>query len=363
MERRKSGISRELLIHPGETIADILDDRGITQSELALRMGVTPVYVSNVINGKKDISAKFAMKLEYALGVKKSFWLNLQANYDAELLELNELETISEEEIAARDHLNSVVKFLRSRELIPAREGKKESIISLRSFFNMSDLSNLPKLCDVGAFRMSRSIAADPFVLGAWIRISQLLCEKRSLDSRFDKHQISELVNGLKEIMMQNSSSVQSDLECILGKYGIDFIVMQHFAGAPVHGYVSSKRDGSYLMIVTIRRANADEFWFSLFHELGHIINGDVDLNSNFIDDGNDSDTEMAANKFAASALLEDKAYEQFVNRGIFTLIEIQKFADSQNVMPYIVIGRLRREKKLECNQYSSQMLRYKWAL
>ena len=100
MAVKKIGIYRELIIHPGETIADVLEDRGITQTELVARTGVSTAYVSNVIAGKKDISANFAFGLEYALGVPKSFWLNLQANYDAELLEFNKEQSITEERSA-----------------------------------------------------------------------------------------------------------------------------------------------------------------------------------------------------------------------------------------------------------------------
>ncbi len=56
-----------MIIHPGKTIAEVLEDRGITQAELSSRTGVSPAYVSNVIAGKKGISANFAMGLEYAL--------------------------------------------------------------------------------------------------------------------------------------------------------------------------------------------------------------------------------------------------------------------------------------------------------
>ncbi|MGM9580660.1 MAG: HigA family addiction module antitoxin [Anaerovibrio sp.] len=84
MTEMRIGIPRDLIIHPGETIADILDARGITQAELAVRTGITPAYISMVIAGKKDISDKFAMSLEYALDVPKTFWINLQAHYDAE---------------------------------------------------------------------------------------------------------------------------------------------------------------------------------------------------------------------------------------------------------------------------------------
>lgn len=115
MAAKKIGISRDLIIHPGETIADVLEDRGITQAELASRAGVSPAYVSNVIAGKKGISANFAMGLEYALGVPKSFWLNLQANYEAELLEVNEEQTITDEERKVREDLKDIVKYLRKQ--------------------------------------------------------------------------------------------------------------------------------------------------------------------------------------------------------------------------------------------------------
>ena len=63
MAVKKTGISRNLIIHPGETIADVLEDRGITQAELSSRTGVSPAYISNVIAGKKGISANFAKVL------------------------------------------------------------------------------------------------------------------------------------------------------------------------------------------------------------------------------------------------------------------------------------------------------------
>ena len=75
----------EWLIHPGEIISDILEERNLTQKELAQRAGVSETSLSDVIHGKKDISKELAIGLECALGVPHSFWLNLQANYDAEL--------------------------------------------------------------------------------------------------------------------------------------------------------------------------------------------------------------------------------------------------------------------------------------
>ena len=80
----------EWLIHPGEIISDVLEERNLTQKELAQRAGVSEIFLSEVIHGKKDISKELAMGLECALEVPCSFWLNLQANYDAELISLQE---------------------------------------------------------------------------------------------------------------------------------------------------------------------------------------------------------------------------------------------------------------------------------
>lgn len=126
MAIKKTGISLDLIIHPGETIADVLEERGITQAELATQTGVSRAYVSNVISGKKPISGKFAMALEYVLGVPKSFWLNLQANYDAELLEANEELTITEEEKQACHALGDIVVYLKKEVQFLKRKGWKK---------------------------------------------------------------------------------------------------------------------------------------------------------------------------------------------------------------------------------------------
>lgn len=362
MAAKITGISRDLIIHPGETIADVLEDRGITQAELATRTGVTPAYVSNVVAGKKDISANFALALEYALDVPKSFWLNLQANYDAELLELNEEQTISEQERAVREELSDVVKYLRQRGKMPTKEKKDASILSLRKALGMSDISKLGEIIPVGAFRISACQNVNPYVLGAWVRLCQIAGDNRSVETQYDVSKIDDLIMEIKRIMLDKDADIQLDLRNTMKRYGIDFSVVKNFRGAPVQGYLSQKNDGTYQMVLTIRGSYADIFWFSLFHEIGHLVNGDVGKNSKFLDDGSDESKERKADLFASNKLIDQKDYLLFIKQGNFTIESIKRFATSQNVMPYIVIGRLQKEKYLRYDQYSSYKLRYKWA-
>ena len=361
MAVKKIGISHDLIIHPGETIADVLEDRGITQAELSSRTGVSPAYVSNVIAGKKGISANFAMGLEYALGVPKSFWLNLQANYESELLEMNEEQTITDEERSVREDLKDIVKYLRQRGMMPIRENKDDSILSLRKVLQISNIANLKEMIPAGAFRMAVNTTVNHNVLGAWIRLCQLTENDKTISSKFDKKYINDLIHEIKNIMCQKDANIQRNLKDVMVKYGIDFSVVRNFRGAPVQGYIFQKSDGIYQMVLTIRGAFADIFWFSLFHEIGHIVNGDIGKNIKFLDDGSDYEKEIAADLFASNMLLSPETYEMFVQKGDFSIEAIQKYAKSQKVMPYIVIGRLQKEKYLDYRMYSNYKLRYKW--
>lgn len=90
MAEKLIGLSRDLIIHPGETLKEMLDDRDMSQRELAIRTGVKEPHISNIVRGKKPLSVSFAKKLGYALGVDANFWINLQSNYDKELADYEE---------------------------------------------------------------------------------------------------------------------------------------------------------------------------------------------------------------------------------------------------------------------------------
>ena len=76
-------------IHPGEDLKDELEARGIKQKELAEAIKVQPNFVSEIINGKRNITPQLALKLQAALGINAAFWLGLQADYDLNLIRLN----------------------------------------------------------------------------------------------------------------------------------------------------------------------------------------------------------------------------------------------------------------------------------
>ena len=84
METNMNGLSLEFIIHPGETLKEVLDNNNMLQEELAERTGFSAKHISEVVNGKKGISPKFAKSLEYVLGIPSKFWINLQGIYNKE---------------------------------------------------------------------------------------------------------------------------------------------------------------------------------------------------------------------------------------------------------------------------------------
>ena len=364
MAVKKLGISPDLVIHPGETISDVLEEHGLTQKELARRAGVSEAFLSDVIHGKKDISKSLAMGLEYALGVPASFWLNLQANYDAELLALHEEGSIRAEEVTVLVRIRDIVKYLQKKEVLAGDMTREQTILRLRRYFRLSSLCDLGKLAPAGAFRLSDKAAVDPAVLGAWLCMCRSGSRNGSIKNGFDVSGIDTLVNGIKDIMCSVKGDPREKLTSLFAVHGIDFSVVHDFKGAPVHGYIALNGDGTYRMVLTLRGAFADIFWFSLFHELGHIVNGDLNRPGCFIDGaGPDNDgRESAADQFACRALLDPASYRRFLDKNNFTYSSIEAYSRDQNVPPYIVIGRLQNDEYISWDRFSRYKPRYRWA-
>ena len=85
--------------HPGEMIKDELNERGMTQKQLAVETGIKPSVLSETINGKRSVSLNVAVALEKALGIPADIWMNLQTQYDLDTAHIaerdNQRETIA----------------------------------------------------------------------------------------------------------------------------------------------------------------------------------------------------------------------------------------------------------------------------
>lgn len=72
-------------IHPGEHLAEIMEELGITQYRLAKAMGVPQMRIHEIFHCRRSITADTALRIGRALGMTPEFWLNLQRMYDLDV--------------------------------------------------------------------------------------------------------------------------------------------------------------------------------------------------------------------------------------------------------------------------------------
>lgn len=356
MVTKETGLSRDYIIHPGETLQEILEDREMSQKELAIRCGVSEKHVSTVLSGKKNISSDFAKKLEYALGIDAIFWMNLQNNYDNEILKFEEVNNITDEEIDVLKQLAPILSDYKKESFIPNNISNVDEVLELRRLFKISNLLNIPRLNHIGAYRMNQS-KYNLYVMYAWEKYCELI-DNDKIDNKLDIKKLVELIPEIKSIMFHDSANLIIDLKKVFSKCGIKFYLMKNYSGAPIQGYIRNNFDNTISLFMTIRGSFADIFWFSLFHEIAHIINGDA--KNSFMDyEDIPFIIEEKANNCAANILINNKSYEEFVLKKDFSIDAIRRLANENNVKIYMIIGRLMKDKYIEWNQYSNYRARY----
>ncbi|MBR1883594.1 MAG: HigA family addiction module antidote protein [Clostridia bacterium] len=355
-----NGLFLEYIIHPGETVKEVLEEKQMKQEELAIRTGFSPKHISEVINGKKGISPTFAKSLEYVFGIPTSFWINLQGIYDEEILKYKEQEEIDETETKIVNELKELVKYAEEIGIMSKNKDIITKIIELRNICNVKNLTYINALVTSQvAFRKSKQVDTNIYVLYVWLRICEIISEKNSIEAEYDEKKLKENIGNIKKCMFLEVNDAIKELEIIFAKCGIIFQIVKNFSGAPVQGFI--KKNGNKIILsMTVRRAFADEFWFTIFHEIGHLLNGDI-INTKFIDyEDLKSDMEDKADEFARKTLIDEDAYKKFICNNNLTEKDIIEFANSQGVKPFMVVGRIQKEKN-NFKLFYRLKTRYKW--
>lgn len=137
---------------------------------------------------------------------------------------------------------------------------------------------------------------------------------------------------------------------------GVILVILPNLPGSKING-ATKKVGNNVLLMVNDRRLYSDTFWFTLFHEIGHIINGHYGISF----EKELGEQEDVANKYAENALIPPELYEEFVSKGHFDATSIIGFADQINRDPGIILGRLQNDGKVEFNDWSLKVLRHQY--
>jgi HTH-type transcriptional regulator/antitoxin HigA len=351
-----------ILILPGETLVELLEEKGMTQAELAERMGRPLKTINEIIKGKTSITPETAIQLDGVFSVPANFWMNLESNYQVALARFNFVKKLEKEyKIAEKYPYKEMIKL----GWISDVKDTKEIVQSLLNFFGVISLKNvIEKNIFVGAqYRISTKKNYSKEAITAWLRKGALEAQKINT-SDFDERKLRDSILTIKSLMFSHPNEFMPQLTKILADCGVALVILKSLKNAPINGVTRWISPKKALIQMSIRGKYADIFWFSLFHELGHLLlhrKKDIYIDSE--DEKVNKKQEDQANKFASDILILEMEYKNFVEKfKMFRDINALKlFAKKNGVINGIVVGRLQNDEVIGRNQLNSLRDKYEW--
>ncbi len=332
-------------IPPGETVRSTLEALGMSQADLARRSGLSIKHINQVIQGAAAISPDTALAFERVLGVPARFWNALEANHQARAAELRLREVSPDEQEWVRKLPSAE---LARRGLIQPTRDRAELRDQLLGFFGVASVASFEAVWlgqDV-AYRRSRVFEADPLATAAWLRIGETEAVGAGA-APFDQGRFRRALTGIRALMIERPERFEPEMRRLCAESGVVLVIVEEIKGCRANGATRWLSPTKALIQLSLRGRLEDVFWFSFFHEAGHVLlHGKRDV---FVDDGRGGDDyEDEADRFASRLLIPEHAEKSLLR--IRTLADARAFARSLGVPPAIVIGRLQREKLLRYN-------------
>lgn len=336
---------------PGATIKEQLEDRGMSQKEFADRLGVTQKHISHLINGVVHLTPEMALRLEMVLGIPAQFWNNLEAIYREKLARANE-----ENEMDYDIELSKKFPYKEMMEngWIEVTKDPVERVINLRKFFEVANLKFLNKESlapGIACRRVSEGEKAD-YALLAWAQQAKLEARRVSVNA-INVERLQKKIPQIRSMTRKDPEEFCPTLINIMSDCGIALIFLPHFNSSFLHGATFYDKN-KIVMGLTVRGKYADRFWFSLFHEIGHIVLGHIGQR-----DGTSLKDEEDANVFARDILIDKSSFDLFAKHRDFTKSAIIDFSESIGIDPGIVVGRLQKEGLIDYSWHKDLMTKY----
>ncbi len=346
----------DVAIPPGEFLAETLDSLHLSQAELARRTGRPPQAINEIVRGTKEITPETALQLERVLGVPAHIWTRLEADYRYVKARLEDQTRLKDEvEIAERYPYATMAAYgwvARSRDpLIRVQE--------LLKFFGVASLRHVPQ-AEFAAFRRSTKVDASPEALAAWLRQGEREAQ-RIATAVFKADHLRAALPELRSLTTRPPEVFQPQLVRLLADRGVAFVVVPHLPKTGAHGATRWLGPEKALVQMSIRYRWDDVFWFSLFHELGHLLlHGREDI---FIEDhARRGSKEREADIFAMDVLIPPRAYAAFVeSEGHRSKATIRTFARQQGVASSLVVGRLQHDTHVPHSHFNDLRARFTW--
>ena len=326
-------------VHPGVYIKDELDAREMTSKEFSIRSGISERMLSYIINGG-SITFDVAYKLSTYFGNSIDFWTNLQNAYD-----LYQKEEEIKKGIEEDWKLVKIIKQYLINHCYINNDDTKEDIV--KKARQLADVNNLTNLCKKDAFVILKEQKGqnrdNDFYQNFWLALALNEARKRN-SVPYNKEKLKTYLPDIRKMITQDPSIFSEKMDSLFMECGISFVLLPYLTKSDIYGATKWFSKDNVMLAVSNRSESADLFWFTIFHEISHVLmehRRETLINARGIED-------EEADQMAADLIIPRKDWDAFIKQNVFTEYSIRKFAKQTNVLPCIVVGRLHKEKHLK---------------
>ena len=346
----------EYVIVPGDTILELLELNSMTQLDLSDKTGINKKTINEIIKGKAPITTTTALKLEYVFNIPASFWNNLESNYREVLERQKDFDSIIEDEKYLKNiPYNEMSK--RNWDYIEITRSPFERVVNLRKFFSVASLGFNTELKRKLAFRKQDNDIFSYESLYCWLRYGEIQSNKIEYP-KFDIVKLKESVEKIRGLTSYLFLDKIDEIKELLKECGVSLIFEPHLPNTYVNGVSYKITKDKAIIMISDRGKKDDILWFTLFHEIAHLI-----MHSKkevFIDGDNElkSSIEKEADDFAKNTLISKNAYDDFIKNNIINEKTIRKFSKDNNIIPGILVGRMQKEGIIGYNEFNNLITR-----
>ncbi len=343
---------------PGDTIADLLEERGWTSASLAERLGVTPKHTSELLHGKATISADTAGRLSLVLGSSPEFWLTREAQYRAGL-ERRSATAALEGQSAWLTELP--LAWMVRQGWVPRLASKGEQVGECLRWFGVAsvDAWRTTYAAPLAAWRASKRLEKKPAAVAAWMRRAELQAAELRC-APFDLTGFKRALREARSLTCEDQPEIFIPrLQTACAAQGVAVVFVPAPPGCPISGATKWLSPEKALLALSLRYKADDHLWFSFYHEGGHLVLHGKKLL--FVEgiDGLEPDAEAEADRFARDLLVPPAAAERV--RHLMTEGEITECARDLGVSPGVIVGRMQHEKWVPFSHFNQLKARYSW--
>lgn len=344
---------------PGETLRDLLEEIGLSQSELATRMGRPKKTVSEIINGKAALTTETALQLEMVLGVPADFWNAREQHFREYLARLEQAHELSKQHAWATSF---PLKEMSRYGMVRKVKDKSEQVRLLLRFLGVNAPEQWSDLYSHHAvsFRRSSAFEADANALGAWLRAGAV--QSATIHTReYDRSLFLGALETARALTREGPEVFEPALRELCADAGVAVVFVPQLPKSRVSGATRWLTPSKALIQLSLRYRTNDHLWFTFFHEAAHILlHGKRSI---FLDTAShEGDEEEEASEWAADFLIPQTRYADLSRWPVFSKAAITDFAEDVGIAPGIVVGRLQHDELLPRNHCNDLKVRLEWA-